>query len=98
MFSIPNVLRERASLQPNDAAFTYVDYEHDWDGVAETLTWSQLYRRTLSRPADPALRLDWGLRGHFGAAGARLHRFISRRHTGRTHRRSPLGSVGRCQR
>jgi fatty acid CoA ligase FadD28 len=48
MFSIPGVLRERASLQPSDTAFTYIDYEHDWDGVAETLTWSQLYRRTLN--------------------------------------------------
>jgi fatty acid CoA ligase FadD28 len=46
--SIQAVLRERASLQPNAAAFTYLDYEHDWDGVAETLTWSQVYRRTLN--------------------------------------------------
>lgn len=46
--SIPIVLRERASLQPNDSAFTYIDYEQDWDGVAETLTWSQLYRRTMN--------------------------------------------------
>ncbi|MGH3265232.1 MAG: hypothetical protein ACRDNS_24925, partial [Trebonia sp.] len=43
--SIPAVLRERASLQPNDTAFTYLDYDQDWDGVAHTLTWSQLYRR-----------------------------------------------------
>ena len=42
------MLRERASLQPNDTAFTFIDYEQDWDGVAETLTWSQLYRRTLN--------------------------------------------------
>ncbi|MDI3314313.1 MAG: AMP-binding protein [Mycobacterium sp.] len=40
------VLRERASLQPEDTAYTFVDYERDWDGVAESLTWSQLYRRT----------------------------------------------------
>jgi mycoketide-CoA synthase len=46
--SIPAVLRQRASLQPDDIAFTYVDYEHDWDGAAESLTWSQLYRRTLN--------------------------------------------------
>jgi long-chain fatty acid adenylyltransferase FadD28 len=46
--SIPAVLRERASLQPNDTAFTYVDYDHDWDGVEQTLTWSQLYRRVLN--------------------------------------------------
>ncbi|OBF25991.1 acyl-CoA synthetase [Mycobacterium sp. ACS1612] len=47
-FSLPAVIRERASLQPNDTAFTYIDYERDWDGFAETLTWLQLYRRTLN--------------------------------------------------
>ena len=47
-FSVSAVVRERASLQPNDVAFTYIDYEHDWDGVAETLTWLQLYRRIQS--------------------------------------------------
>jgi fatty acid CoA ligase FadD28 len=46
--SIPALLRERASLQPNDPAFVFVDYDQDWDGVAETLTWSQTYRRALS--------------------------------------------------
>jgi fatty acid CoA ligase FadD28 len=44
-FSLPSLVRERASLQPNDIAFTYIDYDHDWDGFAETLTWLQLYRR-----------------------------------------------------
>ena len=43
--SIPAVLRERASLQPNDEAFTFVDYDTDWEGVPETVTWSQLARR-----------------------------------------------------
>ncbi len=46
--SIPALLRERASLQPNDPAFVFVDYDRDWDGVANTLTWSQTYRRALS--------------------------------------------------
>jgi long-chain fatty acid adenylyltransferase FadD28 len=46
--SIPGVLRERASLQPNDPAFTFIDYEQDWDGVTETVTWWQMYRRTLN--------------------------------------------------
>lgn len=50
--SIPAVLRERASLQPNDTAFTFLDYDHDWDGVATTLTWSQLYRRVLNLGAQ----------------------------------------------
>jgi long-chain fatty acid adenylyltransferase FadD28 len=46
--SIPTVLRERASLQPNEKAFTYIDYEQDWDGVSETITYSQLYQRSLN--------------------------------------------------
>jgi fatty acid CoA ligase FadD28 len=45
--SLPAVLRERASLQPNETAFTFIDYEQDYDGVSESLTWSQLYRRSL---------------------------------------------------
>ncbi|HSS23481.1 MAG TPA: hypothetical protein VLL82_03530, partial [Mycobacterium sp.] len=27
--SVPSVLRERASLQPNDTAFTFIDYDQD---------------------------------------------------------------------
>ena len=46
--SIPAVLRERASLQPNDEAFTFIDYERAWEGIPETLTWSQLYRRAAN--------------------------------------------------
>ncbi len=46
--SVTGVLRERASLQPNDKAFTYIDYDQDWDGVEHTLTWGQLYRRTVN--------------------------------------------------
>jgi fatty acid CoA ligase FadD28 len=46
--SICVVLRERASLQPNDTAFTFLDYDQDWDGIAERLTWAQLYRRVLN--------------------------------------------------
>ena len=44
-------LRERASLQPDDVAFTFTDYDSEWAGVIDTLTWGQLYRRVnnLSR-------------------------------------------------
>jgi fatty acid CoA ligase FadD28 len=45
---ISDLLGERASLQPNDTAFTFIDYERDWAGVTESLTWSQLYRRTVN--------------------------------------------------
>jgi fatty acid CoA ligase FadD28 len=46
--SILELLCERASLQPDDTAFTFIDYEQDWAGIPESLTWSQLYRRTLN--------------------------------------------------
>jgi fatty acid CoA ligase FadD21 len=46
--SVISLLRERAGLQPDDAAFGYTDYEQDWAGTTETLTWAQLYRRSLN--------------------------------------------------
>ena len=46
--SILSVLRERAELTPDELAFTFTDYDRDWDGVSESLTWSQLYRRMLN--------------------------------------------------
>ena len=46
--SLPVLLRERASLQPDDTAYTFIDYEKDMDGVAESLTWLQLRRRVLN--------------------------------------------------
>src|SRR5262249_46777076 len=42
------MLHGRASLRPHDVAFTFTDYVDDWAGVSETLTWSQLSRRTLN--------------------------------------------------
>lgn len=45
---IPTLLRERAGLQPNRTAFTFFDYEQDWAGSAESLTWSQLHRRVVN--------------------------------------------------
>ncbi len=46
--SLPAVLRTWARIQPNDPAFTFIDYDRDWNGVPTTLTWAQLYRRTLN--------------------------------------------------
>ncbi len=43
--SLPSILRERASLQPDDTAFTFIDYDKDREGVPESLTWPELYRR-----------------------------------------------------
>ena len=50
--SIPAILRERASLQPNDPAFTFIDYDRDWEGVEETLTWGQLQQRVVALAAE----------------------------------------------
>jgi acyl-CoA synthetase (AMP-forming)/AMP-acid ligase II len=58
--SICTVLRERAGLQPDDTAFTFIDYEQDGAGIAESLTWLQLYRRTLSVASELRLRASVG--------------------------------------
>jgi len=45
--SLPALLQERVSQQPDAAAYTFIDYEMDPGGFAETITWAQLHRRTL---------------------------------------------------
>jgi acyl-CoA synthetase (AMP-forming)/AMP-acid ligase II len=45
--SISAALRERANLAPHAIAFTFVNYDQDSAGVADTLTWSEVYRRAL---------------------------------------------------
>lgn len=50
--SIRTVLAERASLQSNDTAFVFVDYEKDWEGVPASLTWAQLHRRVLNLASE----------------------------------------------
>jgi len=42
------MLHGRASLRPDDVAFTFTDYEKDRAGVPESITWSQLSRRTIN--------------------------------------------------
>jgi len=61
--SIPAVLRERASLQPDDVAVTFIDYDRNWEGDLESLTWSQLYQRSSSVAQELAGR---------GSAGDRV--------------------------
>lgn len=64
--SILTLLCERAGLQGDDTAMTFIDYESNWDGSAASITYSQLYRRTcalarelenLGSPGDRALIL-----------------------------------------
>ncbi|OBF28316.1 acyl-CoA synthetase [Mycobacterium sp. ACS1612] len=42
------MLHGRASMRPDDVAFTFTDYVDDFAGVSENLTWSQLSRRTTN--------------------------------------------------
>ncbi len=53
--SILSMLHGRASMRPDDVAFTFTDYVHDPAGVRESLTWSQLSRQTMN--AARAIRL-----------------------------------------
>jgi fatty acid CoA ligase FadD21 len=46
--TILSMLHGRASLRPNDVAFTFTDYEKDYAGVPESLTWSQLSLQTMN--------------------------------------------------
>ncbi|MDG4663081.1 AMP-binding protein [Mycobacterium sp. 236(2023)] len=46
--SILSMLHARASMRPDEVGFTFTDYLQDPDGVRESLTWSQLSRRTMN--------------------------------------------------
>src|SRR5690349_16528322 len=54
------MLHGRASLRPHDVAFTFTDYVDDWAGVSESLTWSQLSRRTLNVARELSLHASVG--------------------------------------
>lgn len=64
--SILSMLHGRASMRPDDLAFTFTDYSGSPAGVVQSLTWSQLARRTtnvareltrLGAPGDRAVIL-----------------------------------------
>jgi long-chain fatty acid adenylase/transferase FadD26 len=50
--SLPAVLQQQASRQPDAAAYTFIDYEIDPAGFEERLTWSQVHRRALVVAAE----------------------------------------------
>lgn len=43
--SLTALLRDRANRQADCAAYTFIDYEADPNGISETLTWGQVYQR-----------------------------------------------------
>jgi len=60
------MLHGRASMRPDDVAFTFTNYDNDFAGVPESLTWSQLSRRTLN------VARELGLHGAVGDRAAIL--------------------------
>src|ERR1700758_4174573 len=54
------MLHGRASLRPHDVAFTFTDYVDDPSGISESLTWSQLSRRTLNLARELSLHASVG--------------------------------------
>ncbi len=46
--SIPELLKTRAEQQPDDVSYTFIDFDVDPAGFADTLTWSELYDRVQS--------------------------------------------------
>ncbi|QZT64986.1 AMP-binding protein [Mycolicibacterium austroafricanum] len=64
--SIPDFLAERVRQQPDDVAYTFIDYDVDPAGVEESLTWSEVHQRVnavaeklagLGSPGDRAVIL-----------------------------------------
>jgi long-chain fatty acid adenylase/transferase FadD26 len=60
--SLTALLQERARRQPDDPAYTFIDYEVDPNGFADSVTWSQLHNRAQVLADELAL---------FGAGGDR---------------------------
>ncbi len=58
--SILSMLHGRASLRPSDVAFTFTEYTLNPSGDAQSLTWSQLSRRTLNAAREFALHAEVG--------------------------------------
>ena len=54
------MLHGRASLRPDDVAFTFTEYAHAPAGVSESLTWSRLSRRTLNAARELSLHASVG--------------------------------------
>ncbi|MCW2553939.1 MAG: putative fatty-acid--CoA ligase FadD [Mycobacterium sp.] len=54
------MLHGRASLRPDEVAFNFTAYDNDPTGVSESLTWSQLSRRTLNAARELSLHASVG--------------------------------------
>jgi hypothetical protein len=55
--SLTTLLQQRANQQPGGTAYTFIDYDVDQAGVAQSLTWAQLHRRARRLGAGLAAML-----------------------------------------
>jgi long-chain fatty acid adenylase/transferase FadD26 len=51
--SLTTRLQQRANRQPGGTVHTFIDYEVDPAGVAQSLTWAQLRRRAQASNVQP---------------------------------------------
>ncbi|MDO3635912.1 AMP-binding protein [Mycolicibacterium arseniciresistens] len=58
--TILSMLHGRASMRPDDVAFTFTEYAEDPSGITETVTWSQLSRRTMNVAREIRLHASVG--------------------------------------
>jgi len=86
-YSVTALLERRAQEQPDDLAYTFIDYEADPAGFAESITWSELWDRvnvvaaTLAEHGSPgdraAVLAPQGLEYVIGFLGAIAAGFIA---------------------
>ncbi len=50
--SLTALLQKVASQQPNRTAYTFIDYEADPAGFAQSLTWSEVHRRAIALASE----------------------------------------------
>src|SRR5882757_3203846 len=58
--TILSMLHGRASLRPDDVAFSFTDYALDPAGVTESLTWAQVSHRTMNVARELSLHASVG--------------------------------------
>ena len=75
--SLTTLLQQRANQQPGGTAYTFIDYDVDPAGVAQSLTWAQLHRRAQVVAEELRVCGSSGDRAAIPcAARTRLHRCL----------------------
>ena len=94
--SLPALLLWRATEEPDATAYIFMDPEVTGTGEAETLTWSELHRKSLVLAEELRLHGTPGDRAAILAPQGLDHRLVLRCTAGRFHRRPAVGATVRC--